>query len=247
MLVAGTAGTTDDLLVIRPGTNFRGILIESHTFRWTECVLKMLSAKCLSFRLNHYVFIQTVTNGLPGQRTSKNIIDFLLHDDVIKWKHFPRYWPFVRGIHRSPVNSLHQGQWRGALMFSLICAWIYNREAGDLRRRRVHCDATVMYFAPTWQKQLVDEQCVPFHNDTPLNGEHPEQRELAHTLWQPTDGCRAIFHKYFCYAKHEDIMINLTLRNLWGHIPRICQNTTMQVYGAWIKRYCILCSKAYCT
>ena len=22
------------------------------------------------------------------------------HDDVIKWKHFPRYWPFVRGIHR---------------------------------------------------------------------------------------------------------------------------------------------------
>ena len=25
----------------------------------------------------------------------------LVHDDVIKWKHFPRYWPFVRGIHRS--------------------------------------------------------------------------------------------------------------------------------------------------
>ena len=45
-----------------------------------------------------------------------------LHDDVIKWKHFPRYWPFVRGIHRSPGNSPHKGQWRGALMFSLICA-----------------------------------------------------------------------------------------------------------------------------
>ena len=46
---------------------------------------------------------------------------------------FPRYWPFVRGIHRSPVNSPHKGQWRGALIFSLICAWInggvYNREA----------------------------------------------------------------------------------------------------------------------
>ena len=40
------------------------------------------------------------------------------HDDVIKWEHFPRYWPFVRGIHRSPVNSPHKGQWRGALMFS---------------------------------------------------------------------------------------------------------------------------------
>ena len=23
-----------------------------------------------------------------------------MRDDVIKWKHFPRYWPFVRGIHR---------------------------------------------------------------------------------------------------------------------------------------------------
>ena len=46
------------------------------------------------------------------------------HDDVIKWKHFPRYWPYVRGIHRSPVNSPHKGQWRGALMFPLICARI---------------------------------------------------------------------------------------------------------------------------
>ena len=44
------------------------------------------------------------------------------HDDVIKWKHFPRYWPFMRGIHRSPVNSPHKGQWRGAFTFSLICA-----------------------------------------------------------------------------------------------------------------------------
>ena len=30
---------------------------------------------------------------------------YLAHDDVIKWEHFQRYWPFVRGIHRSPVNS----------------------------------------------------------------------------------------------------------------------------------------------
>ena len=72
----------------------------------------------------------------------------MLHDDVIKWKHFPRYWPFVRGIHRSPVNSPHKGQWRGALMFSSICTWINgwenNREAGDLRRHRAHYDVTVM-------------------------------------------------------------------------------------------------------
>ena len=44
------------------------------------------------------------------------------HDDVIKWNVFSRYWPFVPGIHRSPVKSQHKGQWRGTLMFSLICA-----------------------------------------------------------------------------------------------------------------------------
>ena len=47
-----------------------------------------------------------------------------------------------------PVNSPHKGQWRGALMFSLICVWINgwvnNREAGDLRRYRGHYDVTVM-------------------------------------------------------------------------------------------------------
>ena len=71
-----------------------------------------------------------------------------LHDDVIKWKHFPHYWSFMRGIHRSPVNSPHKGQWRGALMFSLICVWINgwvnNREAGDLRRHQAHYDVSVM-------------------------------------------------------------------------------------------------------
>ena len=44
------------------------------------------------------------------------------HDDVIKWKHFARHVPFVRGICRSLTNSLHKGQSGGVLMFSLICA-----------------------------------------------------------------------------------------------------------------------------
>ena len=44
------------------------------------------------------------------------------HDDIIKWKHFRRYWPFVWGSHRSSVDSPHTDQWRRALMFSLICA-----------------------------------------------------------------------------------------------------------------------------
>ena len=63
-------------------------------------------------------------------------------------EHFPRYWPFVREIHRSSVNSPHKGQWRSALMFSLICArtngWVNNRNADDLGRHRAHYDVTVM-------------------------------------------------------------------------------------------------------
>ena len=86
------------------------------------------------------------------------------HDDVIQWKHFPRYWPFERGIHRSTVNSSHKGQWRGPLMFSLICAsidgWVNNGEAGDLRRYRTHNDVTVMICpmaseaTPYWLKSI---------------------------------------------------------------------------------------------
>ena len=47
----------------------------------------------------------------------------ITHDDVIQWKHFRRYWTFVRWIPRSPVNSPFKGRWRGALVFSLICSW----------------------------------------------------------------------------------------------------------------------------
>ena len=49
------------------------------------------------------------------------------------------------------------GQWRGALMFSLICAWINgwvnNREAGDLRRHRTHYDVTVTLISHDKQQQ----------------------------------------------------------------------------------------------
>ena len=67
----------------------------------------------------------------------------IFHDDVIKWKHFPRH---VSG--NSPVNSPHKGQWGGALMFSLICAWlngwVNNDEAGNLRRHLAHYDVIVV-------------------------------------------------------------------------------------------------------
>ena len=107
------------------------------------------------------------------RRRSKKTSKF--HDDVIKWKKFPRYWPFVRGIHRSPVNSPHKGQWRGALMFTLSCAringWVNNREAGDLRRYRTHYDVIVMF--------RVTGLCVG-NSPGPVNSPHkgPVTREM---------------------------------------------------------------------
>ena len=63
-------------------------------------------------------------------------------------KHFRRYWLFVQGIHWSPVNSPHKGQWCRALIFSLICTWVNgcvnNRKAGDLRYHHAHYDVMVM-------------------------------------------------------------------------------------------------------
>ena len=80
-----------------------------------------------------------------------------MHDDVIKWKYFPHYWPYLRGIHRSPVNIPHKGHRHGALMFSLICAringWVNNREAGDLRRHHAHYDFTIMGIS-MWHKAI---------------------------------------------------------------------------------------------
>ena len=66
----------------------------------------------------------------------------------MKWNFFSRHWPYVRRIHRSPVNPPHKGQWRGALVFSLIYALtndcVNNRDAGDLRRHCAHNDVAVM-------------------------------------------------------------------------------------------------------
>ena len=91
---------------------------------------------------NKGVFLHA-TEWISGDQRS------IFHDDVIKWKHFSRYWPFVWGIHRSPVNSHHKGQRRGALIFFLIGAWtkgwVNNRDAGDLRYHRTHYDVTVMH------------------------------------------------------------------------------------------------------
>ena len=68
------------------------------------------------------------------------------------WRHqtetFTALLAICAGNSPVPVNSTHKGQWCGALMFPLICAWINawvnNPEAGDLRRNGAHYDVSVM-------------------------------------------------------------------------------------------------------
>ena len=76
------------------------------------------------------------------------IISGFSQDDVIRRKHFPSYWPFVKRINRSQVVSPHKGQWRRDLMF-----FLYLRPNKRLRKQsrrrwletpsrwlRRHCD-----------------------------------------------------------------------------------------------------------
>ena len=109
-----------------------------------------------------------------------------LHDDVIKWKHFLRYWSFVRGIHRSPVKSPHKGQWRGALMFSLISdwinGWVNNRETGDLKRHLDHYDVTVMSMNPLpWNAA---ELCTAVHKES-QNSTQASIQQLVRSMPRP--------------------------------------------------------------
>ena len=80
---------------------------------------------CLNIEMSSYQYrgswnralVWLKSTGTKDSETRK-IINRVQHDDVIQWKHFPRYWPFVRGMHRSPMDSRHKAQWRGALVFS---------------------------------------------------------------------------------------------------------------------------------
>ena len=68
------------------------------------------------------------------------------------WRHqmgpFSALLALCAGNSPVPVNSPHNGQWRGVFVFSLICVWINGwvnyREAGDLRRHRAHYGVIVM-------------------------------------------------------------------------------------------------------
>ena len=78
------------------------------------------------------------------------------------WRHqmeaFSALLAICAGNSPVPANSPHKGQWRGALMFSVICVWINglvnNRKAVYLRRYRAHYDITLMYWQGNHENNL---------------------------------------------------------------------------------------------
>ena len=139
---------------------------------------------------------------------------WLIHDDVIKWRHFLHYWPFVREIHLSPVNSPHKGQWRGALMLSLICVWINgwvnNREAGDLRPCRTHYDVIVT--GPSHYATNADTEL----NSTKRNTFQWNLKQNAKTFLHE-NGCKIpsiwfqVLHSLFLFNKKVSIDLGISL------------------------------------
>ena len=142
------------------------------------------------------------------------------HDDDIKWKHFPCYRPFVRGIHRSAINSPHIGQWRGALMFPLICAWINAWASNRIVRlviwecHRAHYDVIVMthksstwhgvfwinvsHFASDWQHEMWNramQLTTPVTDARPLSEKlKTDLRIVVDTLNITAFRCRGSIH-----------------------------------------------------
>ena len=97
------------------------------------------------------------------------------HDDVIKWKHFPRYWPFVRRIHGSPVDSPHKGKGHRAFMFSLICG--PDKQLRKLSRRRWFGTPSRSLWrprnkSPATRNRLTTMRISKLHSTDPLRDLH---------------------------------------------------------------------------
>ena len=151
-------------------------IIKQSSYRWFEMpwcsydvTIMVLQACCLHIpvyiarviKANTSGGITVTWQGHPGVSNHTQQI-FLWHDDVIKWKHFPRCWPFVRGIHRSQVNSPHKGQWRGALMFSLIWAWIkgFLTMTMTMTMKYSLLPSDIQFIINTLTKEIIHITCV---------------------------------------------------------------------------------------
>ena len=175
----------------------------------------MSSAKCLPFKVK-CVNMMTSSNGNIFRVTG----------------------PFVGGIHRSPVISPHKGQWRGALMFSLICVWmngwVNNREADDLRRHRAHYEVIVMSTSPYYIPAIIHTVrallCLVGASDWPrsVNTLRPKQNG-SHF---PDDSLKCIFLNENIWISIE-ISLTFVPKGPINSIPALVRIMAWHRPGTW--------------
>ena len=128
----------------------------------------MVAIYCVNnwFAIDGVCYVTLCSTWIFHEQRWIHVVSWIGKVGVIKWKHFTRYWPFVRGIHRSRLNSHHRGQWRGTVMFPLILAWTKvcasNRDTGDLRGHSAHYNVTVMGSPPYCRKLAITRNYLGF-------------------------------------------------------------------------------------
>ena len=131
--------------------NTLGVLPIYPLVMWCDVMYNRMSMHFLAcWKYCTFLDIVSLSTPIPATLTIKTFMDWKVHGPT--WG--VRVSNFVFTCIRHPMETfsallaIYKGQWRGALMFSLICVWINscvnNRKAGDLRRYRIHYDVTVM-------------------------------------------------------------------------------------------------------
>ena len=134
------------------------------------------------------------------------------------------WWRHQMGTFSASLNSPHKGQWRGALRFSLICAWINgwvnNRETGDLRRHRAHNDVIVMNcyditVCKHWHQY--NKTIFVTHNSNNYNST-TITRILERYVSSPLAIKYCIKRNYhWRYTRNSHMEVNIICRISWGY------------------------------
>ena len=149
---------------------------------------------------------------------------------------FPRYWPFVRGIHWSPVDSPHKGQGREAFMLSLICAWTNgwanNQDAGDYRRLRAIMTST--NFSEIWIRiRSFSFKKIDFKISSARMADTKPLPEPVFTNHQK--GLVAfIIRKFKIFSL--DMIVKIANFRLKPHIPQgpMSRLNSLRIYQSWL-------------
>ena len=172
-----------------------------------DALRDMGQVHCVICEIGHFLVVYTICSWDQWQFKA-----LLNHVNSTWWCHqmetFSALLAICAGNSPVPVNSPHKGQWRGALMFPLICArindWVYNREAGDLRHHRGHYGISVMIGYRYHQKPKGLSCKIMIHFKSTLFGD-------------------AKLHYHHCRTEY----LCLPMKNSFYCLPHIC---TISIY-----------------